>query len=76
MLELSSNRTAPFCADEENSVIIKVNRFLEELSHGLETEICNAILDGKIDLAERLNLHFIRAKRLAQSFYNLSSGNC
>ncbi len=65
MPQISSNKTPQLISSNQRSVVVEVSRFLKELSQHLDDEICNALLEENNELAERLNLHFTKAKRLA-----------
>ncbi len=74
MPQISSNRMAQLVTDNTSSALVETAQFLETLTQSLDQEICNALLEENNDLAERLNISFMQAKKLAKSFAD-SSGN-
>ncbi len=73
MPQLSSNRMAQPATDDAGSALLEMAQFLETLTQTLDQEICNALLEENNDLAERLNISFKQAKKLAQALADSSS---
>ena len=62
---ISSNRTAQPATGDACPALAEVTRFLETLTQTLDQEICSALLSEDNDLAERLNIPFMQARKLA-----------
>lgn len=74
MPQISSNRMAQPITDNTSSALVEVAQFLDTLTQNLDQEICNALLEENNDLAERLNISFMQAKKLAKTIAD-SSGS-
>ena len=66
MPQISSNRMAQPITDSTSSTLVDAAQLLETLTQNLDQEICNALLEENNDLAERLNISFTQAKKLAK----------
>ena len=59
----SSNRVALQNSDTSARGPDGLRQFLEELAQGLERELCAALLAEETELAERLNVYFVSARK-------------
>jgi len=76
MIQTPTERTAQAIARIENTAMTEVSRLLENLSRDLDNEICEALNEENNGLAERLNRHFIRTKKLAKTLRQSSDVTC
>ena len=74
MPQISSNRMTQPIADNTSSALVEAAQFLETLAQDLDQEICKALLEENNDLAERLNISFTQAKKLAKTIADASGG--
>ena len=72
MPQLSGNLIGKHVPQDINSIATEVAYLLEQLSQDLDDEICKALIDENNDLAERLILPFMQAKKLAKKLNNCS----
>ena len=73
MPQLASNRMTRFRTPDLGSADEEVAHLLQALTQNLDQEICNALQEENNALAERLNISFMQAKKLARAFNDLSS---
>ena len=67
MPALSSNRVIPLNSDVDGPSKDEFAQILKTLADDLEAEVCNALLNEDVKLAERLKLQSSRTKKLMNS---------
>ena len=60
--EWPQNRTSK--EPDQTMLLLEVSCFLENLTQDLENEICTLILADDVKVAERINRHFVVAKKM------------